>query len=159
MLVNTHTQKHEWKWLTSQMLHILKFQSNWNFLKGHQHLSYERLLTIYILTTSLEWNILKNDYTLYNTLNPTKNNMYWVGQKVCSVFFHKLKGTFLIFTNNFINLAILTMSAVSCMVWRWLFSTSQFDPYQPQLLYLTMRSHPARNLQHETSRTTFDTLD
>ena len=36
---------------------------------------------------------------------------------------------------------------------------SQFDRYQLQLVYLTMEHHPARNLQHETLQTTFDTFD
>ena len=36
------------------------------------------------------------------------------------------------------------------------FSVSRFDPCQLQLVYLTMEHHPVRNLQHETSQTTFD---
>ena len=47
---------------------------------------------------------------------------YWGGQKVCLVFFCKIKDTFFIFTNNFIDLDILCMSAISCMVSHWLFS-------------------------------------
>ena len=31
-------------------------------------------------------------------------------------FFHKIKDTFFIFTNNFIDLDILSMSAISCVV-------------------------------------------
>ena len=33
--------------------------------------------------------------------------IYWLGQKVCVIFFHKVKDTFFIFTNNFIDLDIL----------------------------------------------------
>ena len=33
---------------------------------------------------------------------------------------------------------------------------SRFDCYQLQLVYLTMEHHAVRNLQHETSQTTFD---
>ena len=36
---------------------------------------------------------------------------------------------------------------------------SRFDRYQLQLVYPTMEHCPARNLQHETSQTTFDTFD
>ena len=35
---------------------------------------------------------------------------------------------------------------------------SQFDRYQLHLVYLTMEHRPARNLQHETLQTTFDTV-
>ena len=47
--------------------------------------------------------------------------MYWAGQNVCLVF-RKIKDTFFIFTNNFIDLGILSMSAISCVVECWLFS-------------------------------------
>ena len=43
---------------------------------------------------------------------------FWVGQNSAFSFFHKVKDTFLIFTNNFIDLDILSMSAVSCVVER-----------------------------------------
>ena len=66
-------------------------------------------------------------------------------------FFRKIKDTFFIFTNNFIDLDILSMSAVSHVSQLM----SQFDRYQLQLVYLTMEHSPARNLQHETSQTTF----
>ena len=72
-------------------------------------------------------------------------------------FFHK-KDTFFIFTNNFIALDILSMSSISQVVQCWLFLMSQFDRYQLQL-YQTMGHRPARNLQHETSQTTFVTFD
>ena len=36
---------------------------------------------------------------------------------------------------------------------------SRFDRYQLQLVYPTVEHRPARNLQHETSQTTFDTFD
>ena len=36
---------------------------------------------------------------------------------------------------------------------------SPFVSYQLQLVYLTMEHRPLRNLQHETSQTTFDTFD
>ena len=38
---------------------------------------------------------------------------YWVGQNSPFSFFHKIKDTFFIFTNNFIDLDILSMLAVS----------------------------------------------
>ena len=40
--------------------------------------------------------------------------MYWVGQNVCMDFFHKIEDTFFIFTNNFIDLDILSRSTISC---------------------------------------------
>ena len=40
---------------------------------------------------------------------------YWVGQKLCMFsFFRKTKDTFFIFTNDFINLDILSMLTISC---------------------------------------------
>ena len=45
-------------------------------------------------------------YTLY----------YWAGQNVSLVFFYKIKDTFFIFTNNFIDLDILSMLAISGVV-------------------------------------------
>ena len=36
---------------------------------------------------------------------------------------------------------------------------SLFDRYQLQLVYPTVEHHPVRNLQHETSQTTFDMFD
>ena len=36
---------------------------------------------------------------------------------------------------------------------------SRFDYYQLQLVYPTVDHYPARNLQHETSQTTFDKFD
>ena len=36
---------------------------------------------------------------------------------------------------------------------------SRFDCYQLQLVYPTTEHHPARNLLHETSQTTFDMFD
>ena len=36
---------------------------------------------------------------------------------------------------------------------------SQFDRYQLQLIYPTMQHCPLRNLQHETSQSTFDTFN
>ena len=36
---------------------------------------------------------------------------------------------------------------------------SRFDRYLLQLVYLTVEHHPARNLQHETLETTFDTFN
>ena len=42
--------------------------------------------------------------------------LYWVGQKVHIIFSHKMNDTFFIFTNNFIDLDILSVSAISCTV-------------------------------------------
>ena len=79
-------------------------------------------------------------------------------------FFHNVKDTFFIFTNNFIDLDIRSMLAISRITFigiKWYniyFSQlmSRFDRYQLQLVYLTMEHCPARNLQHETLQTTFD---
>ena len=46
-----------------------------------------------------------------NFLNCPIHHCYWAGQKVHKVF--SIKDTFLIFTNNFIDLDILSMSAIS----------------------------------------------
>ena len=72
-------------------------------------------------------------------------------------FFHKIKDTYFIFTNNFIDLDILSMSAVSRVVC-WSQLIPRFDHYQLQLIYLIVEHHPVRNLQHETSQTTFDSF-
>ena len=81
--------------------------------------------------------------------------MYWVGQKVCSGFFCKIKDRVFTFSNNFIDLDILSMSAVSHVSQLM----SQFDRYQLELVYLTVEHHLARNLQHRTSQTTFNTFN
>ena len=73
---------------------------------------------------------------------------YWGGQKVCLVFFCKIKDTFFIFTNNLIDFDILSMLAVSHMAECWLFSISWFDCYQLQLVNRGTSSSeksPARN--------------
>ena len=69
------------------------------------------------------------------------------------VFFNKIKDTVFILTNNFIDLNILSMLAISCMVSQLM---CQFDCYQLPLVYPTVEHHPVRNLQHETSQTTSD---
>ena len=48
--------------------------------------------------------------------------IYWVGQSVRMVFLCKIKDTFFIFTDSFIDLDILSMSAISRMVLHCLFS-------------------------------------
>ena len=83
---------------------------------------------------------------------------YWVGQKV-HIFFHKVKDTFFIFTNNFILIFLVCQLSpawynVDCSQ-----LMSQFDHYQFQHVYPTMEHRPVKNLQHETSQTTFDTFD
>ena len=42
--------------------------------------------------------------------------MYWVGQKVCVVLSCEIKDTLFIFTNNFIDLYILSMLTIFPMV-------------------------------------------
>ena len=72
-------------------------------------------------------------------------------------FFHKIRDTFFIFTNNSIDLDILSMSLSP--VWCNIDCSqlmSQFEHYQLQLVYPTMEHHLTRNLQHDTSQTTFD---
>ena len=71
-------------------------------------------------------------------------------------FFHKIKDTFFIFTNNFIDLDILSTGAISHVKLHCSQLMSQLDCYQLQLVYLTIEHHPERNLQHETSQTTCD---
>ena len=80
-----------------------------------------------------------------------------VWPKCSFTFFHKIKDTYFIFTNNFIDLDILSMSAVSRVVC-WSQLIPRFDHYQLQLIYLIVEHHPVRNLQHETSQTTFDSF-
>ena len=49
--------------------------------------------------------------------NTSLCGMYYIGQKVCMYgVFWKIKDTFFIFTNNFIDLGILSMSAISHLV-------------------------------------------
>ena len=85
---------------------------------------------------------------------------HWVGQKSLVRFFHKIKDTFFIFTNNCMDLDILSMSAIFCVVYvDYCQLMSWFDCYQPQLVYPTMEHCPARNLQHQTLQTTFDMFD
>ena len=43
-------------------------------------------------------------------------NYYWVGQKVCMFFSHKIKDMFFISNNNFTHLDILSVSAISHVV-------------------------------------------
>ena len=50
--------------------------------------------------------------------------IYWVDQKVHLVFFHKREDTFFIFSRNFIDLGILSMSATYRVVECWFFSAS-----------------------------------
>ena len=45
-----------------------------------------------------------------------KTNSYWFGQKVHIILFYKTKDTFFIFTNNFIDLDLLSMSPTSHVV-------------------------------------------
>ena len=45
-------------------------------------------------------------------VNAGLSGTYWVGQKVCMGFFCKIKNIFFIFTNNFIDLDILSMLAL-----------------------------------------------
>ena len=63
-----------------------------------------------------------------------------------------------IFTNNFIGyvqyVGFLPWYNVDCSQ-----LMSRFDHYQLHLAYLTVERRPTRNLQHETSQTTFDTFD
>ena len=71
-------------------------------------------------------------------------------------FSHEIKDTFFIFTSTFIDLDILSMSAISRVVQQWLFSMSRFDRCQLQLVYMTVEHRPARNRQYETLQTTVD---
>ena len=53
--------------------------------------------------------------------NPNRYILHYIlyiglDKKVCLVFFRKIKDTFFIFTNNFIDLDIPSMSAISRMV-------------------------------------------
>ena len=82
----------------------------------------------------------------------------WVGQKVHVVFSVKKK-TFLIFTSNFIELGTLSMLALSCVVSHWLFPVKVLIGSLSTSAGLPARACPARNLQQETSQTTFDTFD
>ena len=65
-----------------------------------------------------------------------------------SSFFRKIKGTFFMFTNNFIDLGILSMSAISYVVYNIddFQLMSQFDHCPLQLVYLTAEHRPGRHL-------------
>ena len=70
-------------------------------------------------------------------------------------FFCKIKDTVFVFTNNFIDLDILSTLA---LVWYNIDCSqlmSWFDHCQLQLVYRTVEHHPVRNLQHEISQNTF----
>ena len=86
---------------------------------------------------------------------------YWVGQQVCSILFHKIKDVLFIFTNNLIDSDILSILATSCMVEHLLLSInfSIWSLVGLQLICLTLKHCPVRNLQHKTSQTTVDTFD
>ena len=55
--------------------------------------------------------ITSEDRNKPRTVQSQATDKYWVGQKVCLVFFCKIKDTFFIFTSDFIDLDILSMSA------------------------------------------------
>ena len=73
-----------------------------------------------IFKNSLGFNVLSSLMSLYRTSNTsqcgTKN--FQISKafslKVRYVFFHKIKDTFFIFTNTFIDLDILSMPATCC---------------------------------------------
>ena len=83
--------------------------------------------------------------------------MGWL--KSLNVFVSKIKDTYFIFTNKFIELDIFSMLASSCVVGHWLFSfnvsiwllSTSTDLPDPGTL-------SSENLQHKTSQTTFDTF-
>ena len=52
-------------------------------------------------------------YTYLDKKFLTNVVLYWVGKKVCLIFSHKINYIFFIFTNNFIDLDILSMLAIS----------------------------------------------
>ena len=75
--------------------------------------------------------------------------IHWVGQKLHYCFFRKIKDTFFIFTNNFIDLDILSMSLSSAWCNAYFSQLmSQFDHYQLQLVYPTVEQ-----IQREISST------
>ena len=104
-------------------------------------------------TTHFEYNF--SDHILVTSLPP--ETMGW--PKGLYSFFCKIKDTFFICTNNFLELDILSMSAIFCMIYNIDCSQlmSWFDCYQLQLVYLTVEHHPARNPRHDIWQTTFDT--
>ena len=56
---------------------------------------------------------LKREVFLSTGAEDNTKGTYWVGQKSPFSFFHKIKYTFFIFTKNFIDLDILSVSAIS----------------------------------------------
>ena len=89
-----------------------------------------------------------------------KHSKYWGGWKVHMVFFHKIKDMFFIFTNNFVDLDILSMSAICHVVLHWLFSINVLTwSLSTSVVHPTAEHHPVGNLQHKTSQTTSDTFD
>ena len=72
-------------------------------------------------------------------------------------FLHKIKDTLFIFTNSFIDVDSLSVSL--CPMWCNVGCSqlrSRSDRCQLQLVSPTSEHRPARNLQPETSQTTFD---
>ena len=74
-------------------------------------------------------------------------------------FFHKID-TFFDFTNNFIDIDISSMSAISQVVEHWFFSINVSIWSLPTSTALRdCGTSSSQNLQHKTSQITFDTLD
>ena len=72
------------------------------------------IVCVFILLNSVS---LCGSIKVYFPIHWLKNIwFYWIGQNACMVLFHKTKDTFFIFTNNFIDLDILSMSAISHIV-------------------------------------------
>ena len=116
-----------------------------------------RFLLSFFYLLSLLCQILSFSFSIYSFIW-MKCSLYWVGQKVHMFFSIKKRHIF-------------SFSPITSLIWIfwvcWLSPAwynvdcsqlmSQFDCQQ--LLYLTVKHHPVRNLQHQTSQTTFDTFD
>ena len=75
-------------------------------------------------------------------------------------FFHKVKDTFFIFTNNVIDLGIVSMSANSCRVKHWLFSVNvSIWSISPSTGPPDRGASSSEKSQLEISQTTFDMFD
>ena len=99
----------------------------------------------------------------YNEIRFSRLNFWSIGlaKKPICVFFHKIKYIFFSFSPT-------TLLIWMCWVWQlspaWYNtdcsqSTSHSDHYQLWVVYSTMEHHPAKNLQHKVSQTTFHTFD
>ena len=95
----------------------------------------------------------------WSNLERESLQIYWVGQKVHLGFFVKWKTHFSFSTTVLIwifwvcRLSLIWYNVDCSQLMSW------FDHYQFQLVYPIPEHRPARDLQHQTLQTTFDSFD